>query len=415
MADNKSWRKKSSGVGKLVKTAGIVGAGVLSGPKQDMSAQPQPTQSQKIQQVQAQNQDRIKAPNVAPEENLADVQPARFAEPVDDGYERDNRASEARRALEKERQGSQPNKGDKPGQQIGKEFGKGVKDSVNKAVVEPAKAATQKLTQAAFTAARQALVAAARWIAAQAAAAWAWVTAFAIANPVTAAILGIIVIAFLLLGIILYFYPGQIPSPTGKTMASFINRSEGFANGVIYTTQERFGLSPGKGPKEGSHGVPLYNQRAYRDVPYCSPKTLSSSGCGIMAAAMVLQFYGKTVATPESLAHDALSNGFRVCGSNGPITNGTAHGFFPFIAKKYGLKNAHTPSWETAMSHLKKGHPVIVSGKGPLPFSSGGHYVVLTGYNSNGSISVNDSAHPSQPYSESHLRRYTHFIDVMYP
>lgn len=412
MADNKSWRRKSSGVGKLIKTAGIVGAGMLSGPKQDVSAQqPQP---QKVQQVQAQNQERIKAPSVTNENDITDFQPTRFAEPVDNGYEQDNRAEEAQRVSGRGNQSNQQDKNARNRQEIAGELRRGVKDSVNKAIVEPAKAATQKLTQAAFTAARQAatqaLAALAEWWVASGMAA---VTA-AVGSAVVAAlpwILGILAVVLILWGVISFFYPSQIPSPTGKTVTSFANRAEGFANGVVYTTQERFGLSPGKGPKEGSHGVPLYNQNAYKDIAYCPGKNLGTSGCGIMAAAMVLQFYGKTAATPESLAHDSLSNGFRPCN---PM-NGTAHGFFPFIAKKYGLNNLYTPSWETAMSHLKKGHPVIVSGTGPLPFSSKGHFVVLTGYNSNGSISVNDSAHPSQPYSESHLRSYTHFIDVMYP
>lgn len=162
----------------------------------------------------------------------------------------------------------------------------------------------------------------------------------------------------------------------------------------------------------GCNNVPIFKQcdSRWKNTNYGNCKgesTICSSGCGVTSAAMVLTFYGKTV-DPVLMAQESANNGHRICGA------GTSHGFFPFIAKKYGLKNENGISWNRAMELLKQGKPIITSGKGPRPFSSGGHFIVLTCYNSDGTISVNDPAHPNAKYPESYLKSHQHFISAIY-
>ena len=96
---------------------------------------------------------------------------------------------------------------------------------------------------------------------------------------------------------------------------------------------------------------------------------------------MVLNFYGKNV-DPAILAKDSMANGYRVCGG------GTAAGFFSHIAAKYSLKYSAV-SWSGIASSLKSGRPVIAAMNDTI-FSSGGHYIVLTGISSDGKIMIND-------------------------
>lgn len=164
----------------------------------------------------------------------------------------------------------------------------------------------------------------------------------------------------------------------------------------------------------GCNNVPIFKQCDSRwggNSYNCGTTTICSSGCGVTAAAMVLSFYGKNV-DPAIMAQDSMDHGYRACGS------GTSHGFFPYVAKEYGLKDENGISWSRAMDLLKQGKPIIVSGIGSPPFTSHGHFIVLTCYNSDGTISVNDPAGGAKrdtSYPESHIQSYQHFVTAIYP
>lgn len=148
----------------------------------------------------------------------------------------------------------------------------------------------------------------------------------------------------------------------------------------IIAGNEGIPTAPGK--------VPYYSQhdRRWGGQSYgCGNTTIASSGCGVTAAAMVLKYYGKNV-TPIEMAAFSLSKGYRACGA------GTSHMFFSRIAKEYNLKGGHKISWERAMTLLKQGTPLIMSGKGKFPFSEGGHFIVVTGFGPNNTLLVNDPA-----------------------
>jgi len=202
-----------------------------------------------------------------------------------------------------------------------------------------------------------------------------------------------------------------------RTGAGYDGKIIGDSSGGGSTGDSDSGEESGEvtNPAYGCNNVPSFEQcdSQWRNVSYgCGGTTVCSAGCGLSAAAMVLKFYGKNV-TPATMATLSLDNGYRVCGS------GTSHAFFPFVASKYGLRNQNGISWTSVENHLKQGRPVIISGKGPSPFTSGGHYVVLTCYNGDGTIAVNDSAsgqsHANKNYPISLLKSYYHFATVIYP
>ena len=160
----------------------------------------------------------------------------------------------------------------------------------------------------------------------------------------------------------------------------------------------------------GYDGVPIIFQRDFKNVPY--PKsgvtgdtsTISSAGCGIVATAMVLQFYNIPGSDVATLAQFALAGGYR--GTGRPGDAGTRYSFFPAIAKNKSLQYANLglgdsdASWKKITDALTAHHPVIVSGMGKSPYSAAGHYVVLTGINTDGTINVNNpSPHTTDPVS----------------
>lgn len=161
----------------------------------------------------------------------------------------------------------------------------------------------------------------------------------------------------------------------------------------------------------GCNNVPQFKQcdKQWGNNSYnCGGATICDSGCGVTAAAMILKFYGKDV-DPALMAQKSLEYGTRECGS------GTAHSFFPKIASDYGLEDENNISWDRAMQLLKSGKPVIVSGSGSKPFTGGGHYVVMTCFNSDGTISVNDPYFEDTNYSEYTIKNQQHFLTAIYP
>ena len=163
--------------------------------------------------------------------------------------------------------------------------------------------------------------------------------------------------------------------------------------------------------EKGCNNVPFLKQcdPRWAKEDYGYGTTVCDAGCGVTAAAMVLNFYGKNV-TPADLAQIALNKNYREKGG------GTRHGFFAFIAKENGLQTEKDPSWDKAISSLKKGIPVIVSGNGPEPFTSKGHFIVLTCYNEKDhTISVNDPARNMAVYPESLIKNHQYFISIIYP
>lgn len=131
------------------------------------------------------------------------------------------------------------------------------------------------------------------------------------------------------------------------------------------------------------HEFVNYYQTDYSES-YGYGSTIASAGCGPTSMAMVLTYLKGESIDPVETANWSLNNGHRV------KNNGTAWGFFNAIADEYGVNSTQMGvSSSNITSNLQDGNMVIMS-MGPGHFTNGGHYIVLTGINEDGSINVAD-------------------------
>lgn len=100
-------------------------------------------------------------------------------------------------------------------------------------------------------------------------------------------------------------------------------------------------------------------------------KTISRSGCGPTSMAMVLNYFGIPT-DPIKEATWSGKNGYYKC------EGGTAHAFCCARAKNVGLKCEVEYNVKNLLKEIENGKVAIVAGRGPPPYTKGGHYVVLT-------------------------------------
>lgn len=136
---------------------------------------------------------------------------------------------------------------------------------------------------------------------------------------------------------------------------------------------------------ENRDGVPLFlqwdPQWGYFDY---GGNLMGLAGCGPTTLAMAAYYYtGNPDMNPLSLAQFAMDNGYRYPGS------GTAWSFMYDGARQLGLHSRVLPlGKEVMIQALEKGE-LIICIMGPGNFTTGGHFILLTGYE-NGAFTVND-------------------------
>ncbi len=157
--------------------------------------------------------------------------------------------------------------------------------------------------------------------------------------------------------------------------------------------------APGTAPGAvggGTNGVPLFKQRNYRAFSYGSCGTISSAGCGPTSTAMVMKFYGKNV-TPVDVARLFEGANVRQCnGSCSPTAcRCCANQWNAFTDSRtvgaQGLRGEFVSGKNAVLALLRQNKPIVAS-MGPSIFTSGGHFIVLTGIAPNGDILINDPA-----------------------
>ena len=117
--------------------------------------------------------------------------------------------------------------------------------------------------------------------------------------------------------------------------------------------------------------------------PVHSGSSIAANGCGIVSTTLVIQYLTGKKVSVQTVATWADNNGH----SNGIGSNGT---LFPAAAKKWKVGTTKTTkNLNTVIKALQNGRPVI-SYQGAGLFTSGGHFIVLTGVDSKGKIHVND-------------------------
>ncbi|MEX1123565.1 MAG: C39 family peptidase [Patescibacteria group bacterium] len=161
----------------------------------------------------------------------------------------------------------------------------------------------------------------------------------------------------------------------------------------------------------GNDGVPLYKQANFPQKYGLG--TIASSGCCTVSATMILNYYGINV-DPVTISNLSYENGFyatKVNPDTGKVEGaGTNHlDFYPFLANKYGLRLENLGvNWDKALNSLKNGQPIIARGAGAEPYTTSGHCIVLTGYDSaTGMVRVNNPASGDGPYPLNYLKQET--------
>lgn len=126
-------------------------------------------------------------------------------------------------------------------------------------------------------------------------------------------------------------------------------------------------------------GLTYYSQidSRWSSHPYTScgnySQTIGSSGCGPTCASMVVTATRGTI-TPPDMGDLFVKYGYRT--SN----NGTYFSAFRFVADTFDIGYEETYYLDTAVNLLRNNHYVIVSCGNGL-FTTGGHFIVLTGIN----------------------------------
>ncbi len=171
----------------------------------------------------------------------------------------------------------------------------------------------------------------------------------------------------------------------------------GFVSGIgssVYSGASKV-FSWGRGGKGGNDvNLPYYSQNdpRWKNMAY-GDESMGDAGCGPDAFAMVASGLGgaRGGVTPVDVAQYAESKGFR-------DDSGTNWNFVDSAARDYGLSSnrQQKPDSGFISSQLNQGHPIILSGQGGsgTPYTSGGHYVVATGKDSNGNVTVKDPRGP---------------------
>lgn len=152
------------------------------------------------------------------------------------------------------------------------------------------------------------------------------------------------------------------------------------------------GCSSSVGPGQDTKyidGFTIYNQcdSSWANKPY-GDSTICAAGCGPSAMAMIITALTDQRVTPDETTAYANSLGLHISGQ------GSSWRIAPDLAAHWHL-NAQLIGANVAKitATLQSGGLVIVAGQGPLPFSSGGHYLVIRAVTSDGKWKVGDSGH----------------------
>jgi hypothetical protein len=154
-------------------------------------------------------------------------------------------------------------------------------------------------------------------------------------------------------------------------------------------------------------GFTIYNQcdKAWGANPYGSTgKTICSSGCGPSTMAMIITAFTKQRVTPAQTIAYANTKGLYIPGS------GSSWTVAPVLAEHWGLTSKKIGKSVSAVNAaLKAGGMVAMSGTGPKPFTSKGHYITIRGITPDGKWMIGDSAHSdtsAKPWDPSFIISY---------
>lgn len=186
----------------------------------------------------------------------------------------------------------------------------------------------------------------------------------------------------------------------GLNFAKQILQKYGDSAGTSVTTTSSSGCSttnPGQNTTY-VNGFTVYSQYdpTWANKPY-GDTTIAAAGCGPSAMAMIISTLTKQSITPDITASYAASHGLYISGA------GSSWQIGPALAEHWALKSkAVSANTKDITAALQSGSLVIVAGRGPEPFTTVGHFIVIRAATSDGQWMVGDSAHPdanTKPWS----------------
>lgn len=155
---------------------------------------------------------------------------------------------------------------------------------------------------------------------------------------------------------------------------------------------------------ENSMPIPLYHQydsrwgrKAYGDG------NITVNGCGPTCIAMVFSYLKNTEILPSDIV-DFTGNKYYVKGA------GSSWSIFSACADRWGIRCSNIgTSYPKIIAELSVGKPVILS-MGPGMFTSSGHFIVITGIDADGNVTVND---PNDNDRKNHINRKFYILQIL--
>ena len=180
------------------------------------------------------------------------------------------------------------------------------------------------------------------------------------------------------------WYKINYGSGTGWVCGEYISRST--------STGDPGGAAGTGEPIGGGAGIKPVDYKQYQDpwgpMMYSNhndtSQTYRSSACGPTSAADIIATKVNSAVTPYTLGQLAVENGYRT------YNDGTAWGFFPYLASKYGLSCTTTTDMDTLKNGLANGGYAVCS-MGSGYWTSGGHYICVWKYDGS-TVYANDPA-----------------------
>ena len=137
--------------------------------------------------------------------------------------------------------------------------------------------------------------------------------------------------------------------------------------------------------------VTYWNQGDFSNYSYghgCG--SISACGCGPSSVAIVASSFLNRPISPVETTE-------KVCDLGGCTSNGTINSTLgKTLTTVYGIRTTSTSNDQEVVNALGTGKALVIAHMGPGTFTTGGHYIVLTGVNAQGQVSVADPGNRSR-------------------